>query len=682
MPGDETIPLEAATKEGKDVSAQQYLILDYETRSELDLKKFGAYEYARHPSTQILCVAWRVGARSELRGAPTKCWSPAIPGAYGELIRALCDPAIKKVAHNAFFEQVITRFVLTRLVSSKPELARISHGHWLCTASMAAALALPRDLEGVCLALNLPVKKDMEGRRLILKYCKPRRPSLTNPSKWHSSLHDLKRIMEYCSTDIAAETELFLTIPTLHPNERRVWVLDQEINFRGFNVDRKAVQTALGLISKEVEAMTLEAHQLTGGRLSNLNRRQAVLDLLKEWGCTLPDLKAKTVADALSSDYAIGKAARLLAIRQAVSMTSTKKYHAFEQRSRSDGRVRDILMYHAASTGRWGGRGLQPHNFPKGTLKDAVFAAELMADTGDLELLRLLYSDPMKVFSSTLRAMIVPTPGNEFFCGDFNAIETRVEFWLANHTDGIDAFLSGRDLYCEMASVIYGREITKEDLLERDIGKRTILGCGFGMGWKKFKETCRVQANLAVSDDLAEKAVNAYRTIHAPIRALWSVYERAAIYAVKTGKRVSVNHTKWYVQGKFLFCELPSGRRLAYYGPEIRHKLTPWGEKRPVLYHWGVDPVTKKWGCSGTYGGRLTENVVQAVARDFMAEALLRLDARGYSVVLSVHDEGLTERKKGTGSLKEFVEIMETVPEWGKGCPIKVGAWVGERYRK
>lgn len=658
----------------------KYLILDYETRSEANLKRVGAFEYACHPSTEILCVAWRFGTREELRTAPVKTWSPFNPSPYGELIRALCDPSVKLIAHNAFFEQVITRHVLSKIVN-RPELCAIPPTRWTCTAARARALALPGNLEGASHALALAHQKDMGGHRLMLKMCKPRKPTKTNPAKWHDSPEDLARLTEYCAHDILAETELFFTLPALSPSERRVWELDQAINLRGFHVDRTLTKTILEMIDEETRALNLETEHMTLGILESTTQRDGVLDWLGSEGIMLPDLRAKTVRDAISAGMAPGEAGRLLTIRQAVSRTSTAKFSAFEMRSRHDSRIRDHLVYHTASTGRWGGAGIQPQNFPRGTIKDTEQAAEVLA-LGDLELVRLLYGDPMEVFSSCLRAMITPTPGKRFFCADYSSIEVRVLFWIADHFDGINAFRDDRPIYEEMAAEIYSKKVSAVDRDERQLGKKAILGCGFQMGKSKFLQTC-LDDGLKINEELAGLAVDAYRSAHRPVVKLWSNLNRAAIFAVQNpGKKVRINHTAWWVEGKFLYCELPSGRRLAYYGPEVRQKNTPWGEKQPALYHWGVNSVTRKWELAGTYGGMLTENVVQATARDLMADAMVRIDDGGkFKIVLSVHDELLTEGDADQ-SIGEFESLMAITPAWADGLPVKVAGWTGSRYRK
>jgi Mesyanzhinovviridae DNA polymerase I len=666
---------------------QRYLILDYETRSEADLKKVGAWEYSKHPSTEILCAAWRIGTREELKNALIQSWAPTRnPSGLVSLLHSLVNPEINLVAHNALFEQVITRNVLRKYSPISIQINKITPNNipserWICTAAMASAMALPRSLEGACQALNLPVQKDMEGRRLILKMCKPRKATKKNSAKWHESEEDLRRIIEYCKTDVEAETELFLAVPQLNPTERKIWVLDQKINLRGFQVDRKLINATLQMIEEETKKLNKETEAMSFGTLGSTTQRNEVLKWLEAEKVFLPDLRAKTVKDALKTGLADGDAKRMLQIRQAVSKTSTAKYTAFEMRSRTDSRVRDILVYHAATTGRWGGAGVQPQNFPRGNIKNTTQAAEILRE-GDLELIRLLYGDPMSAFSSCLRSVIKAPEGREFFCADYNAIEARVLFWVAKHAAGLKAFRDNRDLYREMAAVIHDKEQDEINDLERFVGKGVILGCGYGMGWKKFVQTCASQGQI-VQDEIAQKAISLYRKVHHPVPTLWSNLEKAAIAAVlNRGKKYTINRTSWWVEGKFLFCELPSKRRLSYYGPEVRYVPTPWDEKRPVLYHWSVNSVTRKWELGKTWGGVLTENVVQAIARDLMAEAMLRIEDSGYQISLSVHDELLAEREKEKGSVEEFEKLMAILPAWAEGCPVKVKGWVGPRYRK
>lgn len=669
----------------------KFNIIDYETRSKADLKKVGAYNYARHPSTQILCVAWRCAERENLKTTPIKTWSPALDkNPPVDLVFALADPYVRNVAHNALFEQVITRFVLTRYLDTglynNQMLWNIPISKWDCTAARAATHALPRKLEDACFVLRLPIQKDMEGNRLMKKMSKPRKPTKNNPAEWHNSKEDLLKVMAYCKTDVAAETELFLRLPDLDPTERKVWELDQKINQRGFLVDRDLVDKVLVMIEDEIRGLNAETKKITKGAIYSTTQTAKTLEWIRSQGRDIPNLTAKVVSDALSADLP-DNVARILKIRQSVSRTSTKKYEAFKNRMGDDDRVRDILMYHGASTGRWSGTGVQPQNFPRGKIKNTDQAAEILK-TGDLELVRMIYGDPMQAFSSCLRSAIIAPPGRKLFCADFASIEVRVLFWLAGHSDGLKAYIENRDLYREMAAIIYNHDhienVTKD---EREVGKRAVLGCGYGMGAVKFEATCK-QFGMEVDEEIARTAVYAYRNTHWPIKKMWTNLEQAAIRAVQSvnqgsPKRVTVNKITWFVKDQFLFAQLPSGRRLSYFKPELKWDEHPIHGRFEKLYYWGVNSTTKQWERSSTYGGHLTENVVQATARDLMVHGMLTIEpTKRYDLLLSSHDELLAECDIDNGRVSEFESLMATLPPWAKDCPVKAAGWSGGRYKK
>lgn len=678
---------------------QIYCVFDYETRSRANLRKVGSYEYARHPSTRILCSSHHIGTRAELkslleRKEQPREWSPFLPEEYpclDELISALVDPNIILVAQNAFFEQVITRFVLPRYVKDQDwkvlirALQTIPPERFLCTAALLSSLALPRKLEGGAKALGLPFEKDMAGHKLMLKYCKPRKPTKKNPALYHSNADDLRRLIEYCSKDTLAEIAIFLDLPPLIPQERKVWELDQKINWRGFKVDRELVATVLKMIEEETTHLNRETSEITMGELASTMQRDGLLDWLEADGVFLPNLQAKTVNDAILSGLVTGDKRRILEIRQAISKTSTAKYQGFIRRTESDGCLHDNLVYHTASTGRWGGAGIQPQNFPRGIQGlNAWYGAEILRE-GDLDLVRLLFGDPMSAFASCLRAMIVARDGKEFHCADYVGIELHVLFWVAKHEAGLEALRKRLDLYVDMATDIYDKpaaDISKESR-ERFVGKESVLGCGYQMGGETFYKNC-LKKGADIGKETAELAVKKYRQKHYPVVRTWYNIEKAAIAAVKNpGKKFTVNRSSWYVKGKFLRCELPSGRCLSYYGPKLEYVRNRWTkELEPKLFHWGVNSLTKKWVYGPTYGGKLTENVVQAIARDLMAEAMLRIDRAGFDIVLSVHDELLAEASIGEKDLEEFKTLMAELPHWAEGLPVRVEGWKGPRYKK
>lgn len=660
---------------------QMLCILDYETRSRRDLRKSGGFEYAADSSTEILCAAFRIGKRDNIAAAPIHSWSPFIRGPRNDTARRMLLSAMKNknvlmVAHNAFFERAITYHRLG---------VEVPADRWVCTAAQAAASSLPRGLEDACHALDLPAKKDMIGRRLMLKMTKPRKATKRDASEWHMNQADLWRLIEYCKADIEAETHLFLNTKPLSGAERCVWLLDQRLNWEGFRIDRDLVNSALDLIRQESENLTGQFRRITG--LNSPNQVGAFRKWLADSGIFIPSLSARDVSEILKTRLD-APVRRALEIRQALSKSSTKKYEAFDARaSATDDRVRDILLYHGAiPTARWAGRGVQPQNFPRGSIKDTgALAADIK--TGSLDWIRLLYGEPMNAFSSALRGVIIPTSGKEFVCADFASIEVRVLFWLAGHTKGVDLFMTGGKIYEEMAAKIYHLPVDqiKNPSIERHLGKETILGCGFGMGEKKFYENT-ILKGIPISRNLAKEAVNTYRAEHSPVVDFWRDMDTAAIRAVMFSKKgktdpVQVGHLSWRVEGRFLYCRLPSGKDMPYFKPDIEWADTPWGERRPRLVYMGIDPQSKQMRRESTYGGKLVENAVQATARELMVAAMLRTESASYTPVLTVHDELLAEQIPGR-PLKDFVKLFESVPKWAAGCPIKSEGWNGDRYRK
>lgn len=658
-----------------------FLVLDYETRSEANLKDIGAFEYANHPTTEIICMAWKFAETKEgLRDAKTRFWSPFLPIEE----RYSLIPFMKKLsrskisAHNAFFEQVITKFVLHNYAY----VPNLPVERWHCTAAQARGVGLPGKLEMLGKVLNLKHQKDMAGHRVMLKWSKPRRASKNNSDKWCSDPEELERIIQYCIADVESETEVFLTLPELSTEEEKIWQMDQKINWRGFTVDRPLVTTVLDMIKEEEDILLKKSDELSCG-LFRPTQRAKVLEWFQGENFPLPNLKADTIRDALEKPDVPDDCRTMLKVMQSVGKTSAKKYLAFEARSRVDGRIRDHLVYSGTTTRRWAGAGVQVQNLPaRGAIKDFRIALEAIA-TWDLELVRILFGDPMAAFSGVIRNMIKASPGHELFCADYSAIELRVLFWVAGEMGPLQDLHNGQDLYKKLAAIIYRVKLEDVTPAQRDVGKRAILGSGYGMGWKKFILTCKQFANIEIEEEVAKTAINVYRETFELVPALWYNLERAAISAVrKPGAVYSVNKTKWYMSGNFLICELPSGGKLHHYKPQIKGRKTPWGEEKPNLHYWMVDPFTKKWTFDHTYGGALTENVCSSIARDFMATAMLKLEEKKYKVLFSVHDEVLAERKKGFGKFDEFKDIMTTLPAWGQDCFLKVEGWNDDRYRK
>ncbi len=675
----------------------KYLIFDYETYSECDIKASGAYEYAAHHSTEILCVAYTYGTREELKNSPVGLLVPHKDASAKDtdFLHKLTLPDTVLVAHNAFFEQCITKLVLPRyrnLLRSQ-YAADLPPERWLCTASLARAVGIPGNLEGASGALSLTHQKDMEGHRLMLKLCKPRKPTKHDPSTRHVDPEDFKHLYAYCVKDIEAERELFLRLPPLYPKERKIWVLNQKMNLRGFAIDRELVDGALHCIEKETTSLDARFRELTG--LNSARQRNETLKHLKGLGMVLPDMRAGTIDEILNLKFCKGEAREILEIRQAISKSSTAKYAAFDSRSRSDGRGRDNTIYFGAHTGRDSGTGLQPQNLFKSTLplKDVLTGIELIK-AKDVTAIRALFEKPMQLYASALRSCIVAPKGSVLDVGDFATVEVRVLFWLAGHQKGLDDIVSGKDLYIGMASRIYDE--SEEDikaayklgdyngLQKRQLGKQTVLGAGFGIGvgGEKFQKAAKAYG-MDISISLAQKAVLAYRELHAPVVQFWKTIERAATLAVENpGKTYKHGFLRWKKEGDWLWCQLPMGRKLYYFKPRIERVNGLYGERLTLTYR-GVESTTKQFIRMSTWGGKLTENVVQAVARDLLMESLLRLDGRGHEPVLAVHDEIVCERQAiDPGTALVMHGLMAKAPDWADGLPIKVEGWSETRYRK
>lgn len=672
-----------------------FLIFDCETFSEADIKKVGAWEYSVHPSTELLCIAFKIGTLGSLPKAKTQLWVPGVSGeAFSVLLKALLNPEVGLVAHNALFEQVILRnvFAVKDMPSKKDELQSIPLDRWDCTAAMSRAMGLPGSLEMSGLLLKLPIQKDKAGHAVMMKLCRPRKPTKNDPRTRITDPDLYEKLYSYCKQDVEAETGIFLKLPRLKGKQREFWKLNQKMNLRGFQVDRELVQKTLKLISHETARLDQRFRFLTG--LNSARQRDAVLKFLKANGAKLPDLRAGTVKEALEGKELNRICRDVLEIRDGVSRSSTAKFLGFEVRSRSDGRARDNTIWYGAHTGRDAGAGgIQPQNLFKRIFDQCdVDLGIRLIKRGDRNTIEALFEKPLELYASVLRSCIIAKPGHALEVGDFATIEVRVLFWLAGELTGLKMLENGEDLYCEMAGRIYHKDSAKikklykaghtKATMMRQLGKQTVLGAGFGIGvgGEKFQATAK-QYGMDITLELAQTAITAYRQLYWRVPIFWQNIERAAILAVQNpGKRFRLGHIVWQKEGGFLKCHLPAGRPICYFKPGVATVKTNWGPK-PQLSYLGTLSPSKKIGRITTWGGKLTENVVQGTAADCLYESLLSLEeSKKHLPVLAVHDEAVSENEKQ--ELSDFLKIMGSVPEWAKGLPLKVEGWAGDRYRK
>ena len=651
---------------------------DFETRSEVNVKDVGAWAYAEHPTTEILCLAY------ELPGQKTKLWAPPLPFPK-EIIEFVKNGGAIQ-AHNTQFEQAIWYFLLFKTQGiPNPKV-------WHCTLSRCAYRAIPMGLDKVGPVLQLPVQKDKRGKYLIQKLSMPRKPTKKDKSKWVADWGLLEEFYDYCIRDVDTEKLLGDTIGDLPWNEYVVWCLDQKINRRGLMIDLDAVHAAIFMAEKLESQYNEELNEITDGAVPRGTMVARMKKWLSENDCLLTGLGKDIVENALDKFDLTPVARRVLELRKLLSRASAKKLYKMVNCAGSDGAIRGLLAYHGASTGRWAGRLVQPHNFPRGSIKDMDALIEIIR-MRDVELLEMMYGDPMEAISSSLRGMLISRPGKDFYVADFSSIEARALMWLAGEKKALEAFKKsdaglGPDIYCSFAESLYDRPIVKKvDKDERQLGKIGILGCGYQMSGKALKEQAETQYKVMMDQAKADWIVETYRSTYPNVKSLWYGLENAAVQAVLVGGIHSYNGIKYEVvhdaAGCWLRCTLPNGRHIWYFDPEVNWEMMPWGKEKQCLSYQGRDNKNNGvWGRVRTYGGMLTENVVQAIARDMMVESMLVVEYHGYAILLTVHDEIISEVDEGFGSLKEYEELMGRSPLWARDCPIGVEGWIGKRYRK
>ena len=933
--------------------------MDAETRSTVDLKACGPFVYAAHPDTDVWMVCWA------LDEGPIETWWPGTP-VPPEIVDHVSNGRTV-VAHNFAFEQVISNGVLEKRYGW-PHL-RPEQGE--CTAAEAAAMALPRALEQAAAAAGLRTGKDLEGRRLMLKMCRPRRIEDDGTIVWWDDIDLQLRLAAYCETDVEVERQLHKRIQRLRPTERRVFQLDNLMNRRGVHVDMDLVLAAQKMAVRIQNRLHGEICDATRGEVTKTTQVAKLLDWVHRRGVETENLDKYAIPLVLADPATPDDVRTALEIRLEAAKSSTSKFKAFVDRTSADSRLRDNLMYHGASTGRWSGKGVQLQNLFRPVLKGHQIE-QAIEDvlTGSVEMLEMFYPSPMAVLSDLVRACIVSRPGYDLVFADFNAIEARVLAWLAGQEDLLHLFRTDGDAYLAMAGEIFGVDpasMSKETHeSERKLGKTAVLGCfgaktlvltdrgplpivdvakgdrvwdgvewvetegpiaqgrrsalvwrgvdvtpehliltprgwlqasqvasasavfqrsvsdmavsslqgsraalgaesapsgscataaplstksmsvisgseaqegatlarsarpaahrsttggtptssrtrgtapgcsiayrlssdaatdpaiqrtpamedggyafgargsgrvessshtlspsrggthprssstgrttteatspetcdssterptsptaeqstgsssesmswrlklpvydllncgprhrftiltdqgpvivhncGYGMGRPKFRATC-AKDRVYITQDLADQSVDAYRRKNDRVVSYWYAIEEAAVRAVRDGGVQQCRNIAFQVNGSFLRCRLPSGRMLYYAQP----KFGEFEGRVACLSFMGVNSLTKKWERQVTYGGRLVENITQAVARDLLAEALLRLEDAGYPEVCSVHDEGISEVPEGEGSLDEYIAIMSQVPLWAEGCPVRAEGWRVKRYRK
>ena len=641
------------------------LEMDIETFSDVDLIKCGVYAYADSPAFEVLLFAY------SFDGGETRVIDLAqgeeLPG---EVAEAVFDGSVVKTAFNANFE---------RTCLSKHFGRYLPPDSWHCSAVQAALLALPRSLEDVGAVLGLDERKMKEGKELIRYFCVPCKPTKANggrrrnlpchaPEKW-------ELFKAYCMRDVDVEKAIrkkLYKFP-IPEGEMELYRLDQRINDRGVLVDMGLVRQAVKCERLHKEVVTRRAYELTG--LENPNSVAQLKGWLGENGVEAESLSRKAVADMIGESD--GEVEELLRLRLLMAKTSVKKYEAMERSVCSDGRVHGLLQFYGANrTGRWAGRLVQVQNLPQNHIEDLGLARSLVRE-GRFEDVEMLYDSTPKVLSELIRTAFVPEPGCRFVVADFSAIEARVLAWLAGERWRLEVFSSHGKIYEASASAMFHvpiEEVTKGSTL-RQKGKIAELGLGYGGAAGALVSMGAL--DMGLSEDDLPPLVAAWRRANPHITQFWWDVDKAAVEAVTKRAKTRAGRIGFEYRSGILFVTLPSGRKLAYVKP--RMAVNKFG--REGLTYEGI-LENKKWGRIETYGPKLVENIVQGTARDLLAEAMLRVERKGYPIVMHCHDEIIAEVPEGMGSVEEMCEVMAVRPSWAEGLPLRADGYECPFYQK
>jgi len=673
------------------------LFLDFETKSELDLKEVGLHNYARHPSTDAWCVAVAVDDAAPvcypLAGADT------LPR---DLLAMIGGGQADVVAHNAPFELEIWN----EIMAPRYGWPRLRPEQTLCTMAQAYAMGLPGGLEDAALALGLSVLKDTEGRALMLRMARPRRMEGSTPIWWDDA-DKLARLYAYCSQDVRVEQALYKRLQPLSAYERRVWLMDRAINTRGVAVDLVTAKAGATMAEQVKERAGYELASVTSGAVASATALIPLKQWLKSKGCDAAEegLAKDDIAEILAAGGLSPEVTRALEIRQEAGKASVAKLDKMLSLAGSDGRLHDSLQYYGSHLGRWAARGVQVHNLVR-SMPPPEIVEDILASvrSGEIDWIKTAHGPPMQALSSCLRSFFVAPEGKMLVAGDFAGVESRGTAWIAGEEWKLRAFREadakiGPGVYELTASKTLGLPVSgiKNPSPERQIGKVQELAFGYGGGVGAARKFLPLSMR-DTPDATLNKWKLAWRAEHPRIKAMWKELEQAAIAAVQNS---GVEYRAGYLQrgvtfkkaGSFLWCKLPSGRVICYPYP----KLLPgnYGDQLTYMSVPSADDISSKkviadvknannWARVATYGGSLMENVVQAICRDLLVQCMLQLHDKGALIVLHVHDEIIIEVPEGKAEAarEAMQQIMRAPPDWAKDFPLYADCKPMKRYGK
>lgn len=655
---------------------EHHLSIDIETKSSVDIQKAGMYKYAQSPDFEILLFAYKVD-KEEVEIIDLAC-GELIPQ---EIIHMLRNPSVIKHAYNSAFEW----YCLNRAGFETPL------EQWRCTMMHGLYCGYTSGLGATGKAIGLPEdkRKMAVGKALIRYFCVPCKPTKSNGGRtWNLPRHAPEKwelFKEYCMQDVVTEHEILkrLNLFPVPEEEEKLWQMDIRMNALGVRVDEELIEGALAIDSVSTQKLTDEAIDLSG--LDNPNSATQVLDWLQMQGVELSNLQKATVEETLQTELP-DNARRLLEIRQQMGKTSIKKYVAMDTAKGADGRVRGLTQFYGANrTGRWAGRLVQLQNLPRNYLKTLDIARNLVKQK-NYEGVRMVYNNVPDTLSQLIRTAFIPSEGNKFVVADFSAIEARVIAWLAGEQWVNEVFATHGKIYEATASQMFHVPVEKiakgnPEYSLRQKGKVATLALGYQGGVNSLISMGAL--NMGLAEEELPDIVQRWRSANRRICDLWYAVEQAALTVMQTAQTQAIHGLIFALEGDmvygqcFLTVQLPSGRKLFYPKPFLQENR--FGKM--AIHYYTVGQQTRKWEITSTYGGKMTENIVQAVARDCLAETLKRIDARGLQVVFHVHDEVIIDAPMGV-TVEEICGLMAEPIPWAPGLILKGAGFENDYYMK
>lgn len=654
----------------------EHLSIDIETKSSVDIGKAGLYKYAQAPDFGILLFAYQMG------DSPVEIIDLTDGERIPDFITdALSNPSIVKHAYNAAFEW----YCLNRAMYKTPL------GQWRCTMAHGLYCGYTAGLDATGKAIGLPRDKQKmaAGKALIKYFCTPCKPTKNNGGRqWNLPRHAPEKwtlFKEYCKQDVVTEREILkrLSLFPMPENEQLQWQMDVRMNAYGVRVDTDMIDGALTIDAVSVQNLTREAQSLT--RLTNPNSTSQLLSWLDGRGVRLDNLQKATVEAALADELP-EDCRRILQIRQQLGKTSVKKYTAMAAACGEGDRVRGLTQYYGANrTGRWAGRLVQMQNLPRNYIKTLDYARCLVKRRNYVGL-RMLYGNVPDTLSQLIRTTFIPSEGHKFVVADFSAIEARVIAWLAGEQWVNEVFATHGKIYEATASQMFHVPIDRiakgnTEYSLRQKGKVATLALGYQGGTAAL--IAMGALNMGLTEDELPDIVTRWRQANPRIRDLWYAVEQAVLTAMETAQPQAIYGLIFALEGdvvygqSFLTVQLPSGRKLFYPKPFLRENQ--FGKM--ALHYYTVGQQTKKWEVTSTYGGKMTENIVQAIARDCLAVTLERIAAKGLQVVFHVHDEVIIDAPMDV-TVDEICRLMAEPIPWAPGLILKGAGFESQYYMK